>query len=67
VGLLRLAKPEARLLFLAGSADAKAVSKLKEQFPNVTVHQISDPDWPLQEALQATPDALVTTLKKILV
>jgi glycerate kinase len=67
VGLLRLAKPEARLLFLAGSADAKAVSKLKEQFPNVTVHQISDPDCPLQEALQATPDALVTTLKKILV
>ncbi|MEX0325270.1 MAG: glycerate kinase [Puniceicoccaceae bacterium] len=66
VGLLQMLERNKRVLFLTGSAEMKTIDQLQNEFPNLKVIPISDPDWPLEEALRRTPESLRTKLLEAL-
>lgn len=60
VGLLRLLPDGSRAVLLAGSLEEKAVAALQSELPglSLSMHAISDPDWPIETALARAPGAL---------
>jgi glycerate kinase len=66
IALLRLAGPAQKVGLLVGSADSKTVEQLTSAHPNLEIITLSDPDWPLQKALQETSASLRRALEKIL-
>jgi glycerate kinase len=66
VGLLGLANPGSRILFLAGSTEDEAAEALKDNYKNLTIRPISESGWPLEKALAETPGSLVKALKESL-
>lgn len=64
VALLGLAGPGKRMLFLAGSLDEGAATRLSQKYPGLEVERISDPDWPLARALAETASSLERVLRE---
>lgn len=50
--------------FLAGSCDPETVDQLTRRFPRLRVHVLSDPAWPLPEALKRTAEQIRSTLRQ---
>lgn len=58
VGLVRLAQPSTRIVLLTGSIDEETCRKLREAHPQLEIIALSDPLWPLEEALRKTASSL---------
>jgi glycerate kinase len=58
VELLRRFGSERKAVFLAGSIDSSTMNALRAQFPRLQCIPLSDPQWPLEEALRRTREQL---------
>lgn len=66
VALIRMAPAGVRVLLLAGSVDEDTADALAEAHPCLDIRAISDPDWPLKEALAKTAASLRARLEAAL-
>jgi len=58
VSLVRLAEAPKQVLMLAGSVEEAVADRLQTAHPHLRVLVLSDPGWPLEEALRRTPQSL---------
>lgn len=66
VGIIRLTRPDQRVLLLAGSIADSTVSKLRESHPHLEALSLSDPDWPIEKALSETAESIRRVLNRVL-
>ena len=64
VSLVRMAEAPKQVHLLAGSIEEETASELKAAHSNLHLTSISDPEWPLEEALRKTPESLRAALEK---
>jgi glycerate kinase len=65
VALLRTAPHDKTIHFLAGRIEAEAAESLQDSYPNLKVHRLSDPAWPLQKALAETAHRIREILHQV--